>query len=53
MEVFIVLMCQCLKYMLCYDLHLDSAIVVKLFNLTPFCLYLSRFHYLKMIKRLE
>jgi hypothetical protein len=53
MEVFILLMSQCLKYMLCYDLHLDWAIVVKLFNRTPFCLYLSSFHCLKMIKRLE
>jgi hypothetical protein len=47
MEVFNVLMCQCLKYMLCYDLHLDWAIVVKLLNLTPFCLYLSSFHLFK------
>jgi hypothetical protein len=47
MEMFNVLMCQCLRYMLCYDLHLDWAIVVKLLNLTPFCLYLSSFHLFK------
>jgi hypothetical protein len=47
MEVFNVLMCHCLKYMLCYDSHLDWVIVVKLLYFTPFCLYLSTFHLFK------